>query len=287
MKISLLFQILRHSVTSIKKYNHLLLLSNKTIVLYFFVWVTVFSVFQAIHFATHAVPQTISSLSTAFSEGIAYYPNDLVFNWDGDSTLQSNYETIKAYYPSNFSPSEYLLPSNLGTYVSSEVSPNEEFSDYLLVGTPTTLHMQEGTGIWNSISYHSVLTDVPATEFTKSDAEWLYQQWQNEQENILLVTQIIALLIKIITGVVFDTITVLLRALFILLIVKFLARLKTTYKKVLKLAALFTVPALLVETAVIYMYNSDIYGLGGFTFWLLFILYMWFGKVIIKKKPVA
>lgn len=287
MKISLIFNILKHSVTSIKKYNHLLLLSNKTIVIYFFFWVSILSVLQAFHFATTSVPQTISGLTSAFEQGIEHYPEDLTFNWNGSDTVTSNYETVELYYPSNVSPSEYYLPERLGTFVNTEVTPGEEYSNYLMVGTPTMLHFQEGPELWNSFEYATFVTDVPETDLTKSDVQWLYQQWLQERDSLQTTVQVVSVVIKTITGIVFDTITLLIRAIFLLLLIKFLARLKTTYKRVLKLAALLTVPALIVETLILFLYGTDVYGLGGFTFWLLFMLYMWFGKVVIRKKPTA
>lgn len=286
MKFSLFFQILQNSVTSIKKYNHLLLLKNKIILYYFLVWLVFLSFLQACHFSLTTIPQVFSGLSHSLAEAVTYYPEDLVLEWNGTDTLSSNYESIPLYYPSGFDPELYSLPENFGVYSASETEPNlEELHKYFLVATPKEFHIQEVTGQWNSFEYTTMLGNTPTSTFTKSSAVALQSTWLEEKDAFQRFAQIVGAVIATVATSITTTLTLLFRAIIVLGIAKYLTRIQTNYIKTLKLSALFTIPALLIETAVIFFYGADYYGVSGFTFWLLFTLYLWFGKVTITQVP--
>ncbi|MCB9800881.1 MAG: hypothetical protein H6773_01750 [Pseudomonadales bacterium] len=283
MKLSLLYEILAHSVTSIKRYNHLLLLKNKTIVLYFFFWMGLMSIAQGIHAGVFFVPKFFSELTGQIDTLVANYPDDLFFKWDGNSIITSSYETLEVPYPDGFDPTEYYLPAHFFYFTSSEVeNPQEEFGTYFMVATPTQFHMQEENTTWSTTPYSEMLTDMPSTTLTVEGVRALGELWHETAGSLQKYAQVaVGMLVS--AGTLFNTIVVLLiRTILIFMVVKFLVRIKTTYKKTLKLAALFTVPATIVQTLVIYLYGSDFYGVSGLTFWILFVLYIWFGKVTIK-----
>ncbi len=284
MQSSLLFHILRNSVTSIKRYNQLLLLRNKTVGIYFFFWIGIMALAQGFHAGIYQVPRFFVAITTSIDTIVERYPEDLMFKWDGNAVITSSYETLEIAYPPNFDATEYALPAHLAQFISTEVeNPAESHSNYYLVATPTQLHIQEGPEFWSRISYAEVLAEVPSTSITIEMVRALGELWHENVGSLQKYTQIIVGIGATILTIVGKVFTLLIEAIFMYLIVNFLARIKATYQKMMKLGALFMVPATIVQTGVIYLYGSDHYGLGGFTFWLLFVLYMWFGKVTMRS----
>lgn len=286
MQPTLFLKILQNSFTSIKKYNHLLLLKNKIIFFYFCFWLFLLSLLQAIHFSTTALPRLFADVSHVFSEAILHYPDDLTFDWNGTDTLTANYNHISLHYPSGFNAIDYNLPTNLGVYTTTETEPTaEKHRNNLLVATPKKIYIQEMSGKWDSFDYTYLLSTVPQNIYTKDDFQVLHEDWKNQQNTILRSSQVVVTILATIFTILSNTVTLLMRALVVLLIAKYISQIQTNYVKSLKLSALCTIPALVIETGIIYLYGNDTYGVGGFTFWLLFILYIWFGKVTITHIP--
>jgi len=284
MKLPIYVQILQNSLTSIKRYNHLLLLRNSTIFWYFVTWITVLSLLQAIQFSIVTIPELFTGLSHSIAEATEYYPDDLVLHWNGVDTISSSIDRFDVYYPSGFDADRYTLPANLGTYITTDSDPDlTEYSKNFFLATPHHLYLQEASGDWNTFEFSTLLSDTPEGSLNKSDVRVLNQVWLDQKEYLQQVAQVAGGLIRTVSSIASKTVTLLFRALFVLMIAKYLARIQTNYKRSLKLAALLTVPAIIVETCIIYLYGADIYGLSGFTFWMLFTLYLWFGKVTIKQ----
>ena len=288
MKLTLFYTMLKHSVTSISRYNNLLLVTNRTMAAYFVFWVGVLLTVQTVFFSLVSIPQFVTFLSESLTEAAEHFPADLELVWNG-SHLKANTTQVEVFYPSTLNDAEsYQLPPQLGVYrtdITSFAQTEEEtYRDYLAVITPTELYLQEATGEWRAITLGQLLTSVPSQTITKESMKGTLETWYQDQKETQQTLQVLVLLPYFLLLLSGTLITFGFRSILLVAIIRYVMKIPTTYKMALKLTTLFTIPTLLIESLLVLLYGGDLYGLSGFTFWILFSLYIWFGKLITSTK---
>ena len=254
--------------------------------MYFFFWLFSFCFLQAMHFSVIKVPEYLGYLNTAATEFTEYYPKELIMSWDGQKLISSS-ETVMLHYPSFLTDKTDLLPETLGLYTSSEVNPLEDasFNNTLLVSTPTRLFLKDAETNWTEYQLTSLLAQEDSFVFTKNSAEYFLSLWQSKYSETRISGQIVGGIGFLGYTVVTTLLTVLLRTILLVLIFK-ISNFRSPFKAVLKLAALFTVPVLAVQTATVFIYGNDAYGISGLVFWILVFLFISSKRRTTKKASV-